>query len=360
MKTYRKNRSREKSISSTISYKLLSFLTTDRLIQSTITTLLLLPALFSCELADTLPDNKVIETKVMISDHADVDRCGPLDIFTFDSDGTGLLDSYEHVEAITENRIGIRSQTGDKHIFICMNGQRTRYDWSDINSLQAIANVHIELKNERREALCSTGTCDITAGSPFPYGVDMRNIACEIVLNSIRCDFEGKAYEGCKITDVTAYLTNVNSRCSISADGNILPLSIVNAGRYDPEDLSDFAEPDLVFRKVTQDIGDRRIDLGLSFICYPNASPEEGPGTPFTRLVIEGSIEGEKFWWPIDINREEGSENPGIHRNRRYIFDIVIKRKGSSDPDITVDTETAEIQKNIRPWKEKEEQHVIF
>ena len=360
METYRKNRSREKSILSTISHKLLSFLTTNKLIQSIIITLLILPALFSCVQKDAIPKDRAIETKVIISDNADTDRCGQLDIFTFDSDGTGLLDSYEHMEGFTGNSIGIRSQTGDKHIFICMNGQRARYGWTDINSLQALENVHIELQNERRDALCSTGSCEITAGSTFPGRVEMRKMACEIFLNSIRSDFKGKAYQGSMITDVKAYLTNVNCRCSLAADGDILPLSIVNAGRNDPEDLADLVEPDMLFRKIAHDIGNNRIYPEISFICYPNASPEEGPGTPFTRLVIEGKIEGETFWWPIDINREEGNENPGIHRNTRYIFDIDIKRKGSSDPDTTVDTEAAEIHMNIRQWKEKEEQHVIF
>ena len=86
----------------------------------------------------------------------------------------------------------------------------------------------------------------------------------------------------------------------------------------------------------------------------------EGPGTPFTRLVIEGKIRGETFWWPIEINREDGTQVPGIHRNCRYVFDIVITRKGNKDPDTAIGKETADIRMETRPWNEKEEQVIPF
>lgn len=356
MGTYKKNGCRERGISSIISYKLLSFHIFHKLLQSTISTLLLLPALFSCKTTET--DNE--STIIRMQTAGKILPTGTLDIFTFDLDGIGHLDSYQHHDSFSGSGIELRSQNGEKRLFICMNGQKSIYEWAGINTIKSMDDVYIELRNEKRKALCATGEAIISAGNGIEHTIELRYMASEIVLNSIRCDFKGRTYEGMPITDPVVYLTNVNSRCSLTSDGDIIPSEIINAGRADSEEIDLLAEPDMVYQKMPNDIGERRTVVGMSFICYPNTGTREGPGTPFTRLVIEGKIDGERFWWPIDINRNEDTDRPGIHRNTRYIFDINLTRKGSSDPETALDTDAAEVKMSIMPWKEKEEQDVTF
>lgn len=360
MRTHTKNGCREKSILRTISYKLLSFQTFLMLFQSAITTLLILPALFSCIKVPTGNGSPDTLVRTMMKIAGNPVPSGQLDVFTFNSAGGGYLDSYQHHEAFYGKDLEIRSQSGAKEIFICINGQRDRYGWTGISSKSSLDDIYIDLKLERREALCSTCEGKVMAGDEATYMMELRSMASEIVLNTIRCDFRGKSYEGEMLTDVKVYLTNVNCRCRITDDGDILPLDIINTGRLDLEDISDFTEPDMIYQEMGEDIGSSGVNAGMSFICYPNACLKESPGTPFTRLVIEGSINGETFWWPVDINRQEGAEEPGIHRNMRYIFDIVITRKGASDPDTVLETDVFEADMRIKPWKEKEEQEVIF
>ena len=356
METYRKNGCRERGVSSIISYKLLSFQNFHTLIQGTISTLLLLPALFSCAADEDENGREVI----MMKTSGNSFPSGTLDVFTFNREGIGHLDSYQHLDCFSRPEIELRSQNGNKQVFICLNGHRSIYDWSAINSRQSLDNIYIELKDERRGALCTTGEVAIRAGSGTKYTVEMRSLASEIVLNSIKCDFKGKSYEGLPITEPVVYLTNVNSRCSLTSEGDIVPSEIINAGKADPEDITLLTEPDMIYQKIKDDIDNRGRDVGMSFICYPNASAADSPGTPFTRLVIEGRIDGETFWWPIEINRGKDTDRPGIHRNTRYIFDINITRKGSSGPDMILDTDAVEVKMSIIPWEEKEEQDVSF
>ena len=347
-----KNGRRGKSVFSIVSYyKFLSFLKFHTLILSTSTTLLFLPALFSCVSEPPM---------VTMSMAGQFQASGPLDIFIFSNSGARHLDSYHHMENYSVSDIHLRSQNGEKQIFVCSNGQRTRYDWSGVNSMEALEDVCIDLKNERRDALCSTGQATVSAGSDEVTSLYMKRMASEIVLQSVRCDFSGTAYEGKVISEPQIYLTNVNSRCSIASDGQTVPLGIVNAGRVDFDEISEFIEPDIIYHKMEKDIGTSASAEGISFLCYPNNSPEEGPGTPFTRLVIEGKIDGETFWWPIDINRNERTEAPGIHRNCRYILDVNITRKGTDDPDKAIESDVAEVIMNIQPWKEKENHIIIF
>lgn len=360
MNACNKNGCRGKGVLSTISTKLL-IQPDHKLILSKISILLFLPALFSCgDMKEVILNEDKMETMICVRSPGETYGGSGIDIFTFESTGAGHLDSYQHISSLDGSSIGIRSQKGTKHVFICMNGQRTMHDWSGINSLESLGETYIELKNERRNALCATSEGMIEAGTKSPGRFEMRKIASEIVLNSISCDFTGKAYAGKTITDVKVYLTNVNARCSLTADGAVSPSGIVNAGKADHGDMEEFAEPDLLFQEMEDNIDDTPSDAGLSFICYPNSSQAEGPGTPFTRLVIEGRIDGQTYWWPIVINRGEDAEMPGIHRNSRYVFDIKITRKGASSPDGDIETEAVKAVMNIRPWNEKEEQEEIF
>ena len=353
MLTHRKNRSREKVFLLNISTKpTLSTLST--LFLSTATISYLLSALFSCT-----PMTSVM-TKVSFEEIEYRNPMGYIDIFTFDNDRLMQLDSYMHYSSISGNSLNIRSQNGNKKIFICSNGQRTKAGWSSINSMAALDKVYVELTQEDRNAPCMTGMGEAVAGSGQICNIEMRRIASEVVLNSLRCDFTGKSYEGYQVSDVKVYLTNVNTRCRITAEGEITPLSIINSGCLESDDLETFLQPDLVAQSIPVNIGTNKLLAGICLLCYPNASSMESPGTPFTRLVIEGTLDGETYWWPIDINRGEEIEKPGIYRNTRYIFDVVLTRKGSLDPNKPIEPEDADIKMEVRKWEEKEDYQVSF
>ena len=344
------NRCREK-ITSTISTKL-SVSTLYKLLLSTSTILPLLPALFSCTMEEYTAETRIALTQ------AEVKGC--LDVFTFNDDKMESLDSYQRWEHFCERDIGVRTQNGKKLVFICANGQRERQDWAAVNSLSSMKDIQVDLRKEKRESPCMTGHIEIKTGKPEGYEVSLRRIASEIKLNSLRCDFRGKAYEGAELDDVKVYLTNVNTRCGITSDGETLPTEIINAGRADTDDLEMFGQPDMIYQEVKGRIGNQVRTLDIGLLCYPNASRSESPGTPFTRLVIEGSLDGETYWWPIEINRSDDTEEPGIYRNRQYIFDICLTRKGSSDPDMVLETDAADIDMKVRSWTEKEGYQVVY
>jgi hypothetical protein len=204
-----------------------------------------------------------------------------------------------------------------------------------------------------------SGSCSFHAGSDARPELVLRRISSEIHLKSLKCDFKGKAYEGEKLSDIHVYLTNVNASCRIWDDTGTTA-RIINQGRLIKEDVARFEDPNLIYQKVDGEVGADGITTDIKLRCYPNMAEEEGPGSPFTRLVIQGVLDGEVWYWPIDINRGEGRSPEGIEGNCSYSFDIVLTRKGSADPDTAIKTESATIMMEVEKWEEKEEYSVAF
>lgn len=357
MKPYKKNGCREKRFSSTDSTKLLFSSFLFKLDLSIIMTLALLPSLFSCSAPAPLSTGHITGLDIICTKSSAA--AGNMDIFTFNDDRLMLLDSYQHIDG-PKISVDIRSQNGEKIVFACMNCQREKYDWAVINSFPSMKEIEVDLSKESRSSPCMTGIAEINAGINETYSLELRRIASEVILRSIRCDFSNKSYEGKSIDEVKVYLTNVNTRCSITSDGAVTPTAIINAGGLVYEDLEGFAEPGMVLQTIDRSIGRAVLRPDIRLACYPNAGTADTPGTPYTRLVIEGKIDGTTYWWPVDINRDGNNEEQGIYRNRQYIFDIIIKRKGTSDPDTVMETEDAEIKMSIQPWKEKEDHTIGF
>lgn len=327
------------------------------------TLLTLLPALaYGCTAEDNpspaMPADKIISMKVLRG-YSDC-QVSTMDIFVFKDEAIQSLDCYQRVEHPEQWNGEIASSSGDRIISIYANSQLEQDEWPWIRSRDALKKVSISLELEKRLSPFMSGETTVSAakGPPAYTDVILRPAVSEIHLRSLSCDFSGKPYAGEKLTDIKVYLTNINAECGMLSDGEILPTRLINVGRLCEEDLELFADPGLVFREITGTVGKTPVWPDIRLWCYPSNAAEESPGTPYSRLVIEGKISGSTYYWPININR--GNDGDGISRNRKYIFDVRITRKGSTDPDIPVDADNMEITFNSEPWEEKEEYQVRF
>lgn len=304
------------------------------------------------------PDNLVEQTTLHFSGACMTSEGKTLDIFTFEDDAMKRLDSYQRFENHEDTRAYITSTEGDKVCFICADGHLKRHDWSNIYSYASLEKIYCELEKETHERYTKTGHCSLTAG--YRKGiVTLSPLVSEIYLESICCNFKGTPYEGEVLRDVKAYLTNVNATCSLTSPNPASPVRIINTGMLNPYDMKNFEEPEIIMQVISERIGNKEVRPEALFLCYPNISKEEGPGTPNTRLVIEGTIASHTYYWPITIRTgDDGS--PGVERNCRYSYEVLITRKGVTDPDTPIDYRTADINLKIKPWKETEEYGVRF
>ena len=279
-----------------------------------------------------------------------------VDILMFNDDGMQKLDSYQRAVLPQCSVIKAASTAGQKIMAVFVNSQRDLYEWADINSYGSLEDICVNLEKEipGREAM--SGEHHGKAGNPA--NVQMQKLASEVVLRSISCNFKGKEYAGHILEEAKVYLTNVNAEAPLMNTGPYIPKRMVNTGGLDMDDMAGFEEPGMVLHEFEYSIGEAVLRPDVRLRCYPNETAEEVPGAPFTRLVVEGKVDGRTYFWPVNINRD--GSGGGIQRNMRYIFDIRITRLGHTSADIPVETDIAEIIMEIEKWEEKDEYGVRF
>lgn len=309
-----------------------------------------------------LSDIEEIRREIGITLTKSPDAEGPLDIFVFDDDKMQRLDCYLRLDDFSQWKGGIISGSGSK-IISAVAGIRTDIgSWTGITSRPALEGITVNLEDQGQSQTVMSAEAEVCPGTSYgPEGADaaleLRPLVSEIVISSLSCDFTGRPYAGARLQDVKVYLTNVNAQCGLLKDGEIMPSRIINYGRLSGQDLEKFQDESIIYREIDGEIGKDSPWKEVRLRCFPNNAPEESPGTPFTRLVIEGTVDGKTFYWPIDINRTNGN---GIDRNKSYCYDIRITRKGSTDPDTPVSTTQADIKFKIKEWEEKEECRILF
>lgn len=322
-----------------------------------------LPALVYCcsgSPETIMPAYAACETKVNLKQTPSDMKS--LDIFVFYDDLFQKLDCYQRFENMSEWKGKIVSGNGKRILTAIANCPYGRDDWLSLSSRSHLNDFSINLEDESGDIAVMTGEKYVSArsGNSLASELILRPLSSEIILRSLSCDFTGKPYSGEKLTDVKVYLTNVNAELPLLEDEAGGPIRIINAGCLCDEDVDAFVCRDIIVQNIRQAIGKNVIYPDIRLRCYRNDGIKESPGTPFTRLVIEGRLDGKVYYWPIDINRNGDSSNKGISSGHRYIYDIRITRKGSSDPDTPVRTEDFVLSQHVAEWKEKENCAVIF
>ena len=288
-----------------------------------------------------------------------------IDIFVFNDDGLQRLDSYQRIAYSPENGSlpYSASRRGKKKIVAIVNPQHEKYEWSGINSFQALLSVKSALEKEEEHKRLMSGTGYAYAGKDHTCEIEVSPLVSEVVLNSIKCDFSSKPYSNAELKNVRVYLTNVNASAPLLQTDNFKPEKLYNISGCSDEDLQEFSNPELICRSLENAVGSQPIFPGIKLLCYPNESSEDSPGSPFTRLVIEGRINGKICYYPISINRPESghcSGEPGIERNCRFVYDITIKSTGSSHPETEVTPGSMEIKCSTINWEDKDNNDIIF
>lgn len=325
---------------------------------------LLALAAFTCGCSQMITDDneeihKKCCTKIQIEweNNPMDDEFETLDIFTFNDDSLGYLDSYQRIKELQDNQTHISSTSGKKKITICSNLRLGDEEIASINSINDLERHSYMLEDLRRSAPFMIGTAITDTRTEDSPVVRMKPMTSEIVLKSVRSCFTGTPYAGEHITEAKVYLINVNAQCHLT-DSKQEAQRFINIGMLNNTDMEPFKESDLIIQRIEENISDERLDTDISLVCFHNFCEDESPGSPFTRMVLEGRIQGTTYYWPVTINRSDTGQ--GVKNNTRHVFDLTIRRKGSLNPDEELSVEDCKAIMEIEQWRETDGYTVKF
>lgn len=259
-----------------------------------------------------------------------------LDIFVFKDGAVKSLDSYSRCHLDGSATVGVVSGKGDR-IVAMIGGAHLKADQiASIRCYEDLESLYVSLEEEVDGEPLMSGETVICAGEEGPWSIVLEPLVSKVEVQGLSVKLKG-AYAGKSLTDVQAYLINVNGSCQPLRRDGFRPVEILNNGRLRETDLARLSSPQLLCKtpRVSRQMDGETTYESFNLYCYPNDVAQESLGSPFTRLVIQGDIDGQTYYYPVPINRpgfgySAGKE--GICRNVSYIMNIHITGPGSLSP----------------------------
>lgn len=155
-----------------------------------------LPAFYSCNRhGDAFEDTDLKECTVCLKS-ADVDKISGLDVFFFNDDRLRKLDSWQHLDSAGSGTMECASRQGKKIVVAIANARLTDEECRKIRSYEDLGGLHAELHSDNPDSPIMSGEGKVSAGNGRYSEIVMEPLLCEIVLNSISCDFHLRPYAG--------------------------------------------------------------------------------------------------------------------------------------------------------------------
>ena len=264
----------------------------------------------------------------------------------------GVLDGYRK---FTAQELGdltsleVQTTTGKKMIYAVANAHRA--NWQGVNTRELFEQQTALLANDNLKDFIMVGGKEAELGLASTVAFTIQRIVARVQVVSLKTAFAGGPYEGMTLKGVKAYITNVQGEKYIfNGEGN--NLTVLNSKKYVEADAAACAMDGMLYDNIGIDLSDSGYTTAHIFYCFPNNIAQEGDGKKFTRVVIEGQLNGITYYYPVAV--------PELERNNCYSLDITIKRPGSLDPDFDVEKGTLLATVSVLDWDIADDNIVEF
>lgn len=287
---------------------------------------------------------------------ADDNNVKTLEIFVFRSnpgqEDDGVLDGYRRFagnELVSLSNLEVTTTTGDKVIYAVANSHRE--NWNDVTNLGEFEKQTADLMADDVKDFVMVGKKEETLQLASSVSITIRRLVARVELKSVVTEFEDTPYEGCMLTDVKAYLINVQGSKYLH-DGSGTDLKLLNPQKHVAADCAGCTMDGMLYEPLADFIDDAGYNTPHYFYCYGNNRSEETETGRFTRLVIEAGLNGKTYYYPVPIKN--------LERNSCYSIDVKIRRPGSVDPDTDVVLGTMDLSVEVVGWNSLPESIVEF
>lgn len=295
-------------------------------------------------------------TKATVADEESEAKVNTIDVFVFRtvSGSVSVVDGYKRIEAYQD--VVVPCTKGSRKIYAIVNSDK---DLSGVSTEAELCAIVSELKNNHSAGALTNfvmmGTKDVEITSETTQDIAVDRLAARVWVKKITKNFSAAGLQDAHFEIVRMYLTNVVNQINLGRDfvPDATEAYWYNMMQYDETAGKVDEKYKFILRTTScagEVPGDRdapgSVDLAVenAMYAYPNPTqsdalegstgmykgPEGGPWSirP-TRLVIEATLDGQLYYYPITL--------PSLEYNKSYeISNLVITRPGSDDPDMPV------------------------
>ena len=305
-------------------------------------------------------------TKATEAGIANEDKVRSIDVFVFFNGGDydGQLDAYKHFaqETLTGT---LKATTGARYIYAVVNSE---FAESELETIATLAQFNAKVATLASQKTAGTpdvldnftmigSTSQTLVAGDNAVTVNVDRIASRVRVKKITRNFDSPALQAKTFTVTDMYLSNAVIKDEYDLVYTPVVADFVNQnGTYTALDAS----KDLwLHRTFTQAIVDEHTTANSSWDCsapanylytFPNAYANEIDGSAefavqCTKLVVKASLEGDSkpMYYVIPL--------PELKANYTYdIEELIITRRGSSDPNQKTQVANVNYTISINPW----------
>lgn len=280
-------------------------------------------------------------TKAVMNTDNEV-KINDIQLLVFRSDN--VLETYAKG---TDKSIKVRCSGGKKTVYALVNTP----SMEDVANLAALEEKTSLLKDNKLTGFQMAGHSAITVNGDANTNISVSRFVSRIVLEKVTNNFTAPAYQKAEFKVEKVFLLNV-------------------AGDYSLKDESTFASgkassaPKVWHNKLIWDneLPELTADLNIAqtvtygkswegkkaYYAYPNPTDADNTGSAwsprYTRLVIQTSLGGTTYYYPISIKN--------LERNKTYnLTNVTITRPGSTSPDEPITVSDCTFTLQVANWE---------
>lgn len=265
-------------------------------------------------------------------------------IFVFNKEG-GRLDSYYN--GSESQQVKIRCTTGKKRVFSIINAPSLS-SCTDTTTLLAQTT---SLSDNSLAGFVMTGQASATLPAQSPVNLSVSRITSRVCIKNISVNFTSEGYKNLEFRINSIYMINVagNTDYGVTAE----PTQWYNkSGHYDS------GMDALLYKSINSSLtSSSPLQNEEYFYVYPNPTASDNSDETFsprfTRLVVEATLGGTIYYYPISL--------PNLERNKTYtVSSLKITRPGSDNPDKEITSAECPFNIVVEDWIPGTEQNLVI
>ena len=259
----------------------------------------------------------------------------PVDLFSFDTTGAQVLDSYQRVIAQNGGSVHALTGSGPLRLAALTDSDTQPEDWYGIRTYADLCKHRFSLETDSPENPHMAAEILLDDAPARSVTLELTPMLARVRLHSIQADFHRYPYANTPFDNTLLYLGNAVTEClPLGGGGQPAPLSWINSGEPDSSAVLRLPQPRLLLQEGCGPVGNIRIYPQREFYCYPG---------PDVRLVLAGRVGDDFCYYPVPLPQLQGGQTLDLQ--------ITLTRKGSPDPQQPVLPGTVKTETYTVPWK---------